>query len=158
MLDICPDEKSLEAVNVIENKYNSKKILYMCKYFKVTDAKDKCAMVDKFKLELINLDIFSILQNIFMKVKKDSTSLSLQDKELLKKWVSTYNANNYQLKIKKNNYKICPNCKIDMTLFSQLSEIRCPECPYVMRLDGSEFDNVESKYNNSLLICDSSRG
>jgi Zn-finger nucleic acid-binding protein len=150
MLKLCPNNESNILLDEIETKYKTKKNIHMCKYFQTKDSKEKCEIVDKFKLVLINLNIFTVLQNIFMSIKKESKNLSPQDVEELKKYITSYNANKYSVKLKKINYKICPDCKVDMTLFSQLSEIRCPKCPYVMRLDGSEFDNVESKYNNTL--------
>jgi hypothetical protein len=63
--------------------------------------------------------------------------------EQVNKFKDSYSSINIKIEPPKKDIRDCPTCCVRMSIFPELSELRCPECALVVHLEGAVFDDAQ---------------
>lgn len=133
-------EDAYEQFIALKNAYHDQTVSLLCKYFDTNNIKEKCKIVEKYIQVVISRNFVAQLNSIMQKCKNAIKEPSLEVSLKFKK----YNEIPFDVEVKRQEYKLCPNCESKMNIDPHNSELRCNSCDYIMILKGTVFDESVS--------------
>ncbi len=132
-------ETTVTLYDKIQNDYQNHTLAQLCEYFETDDFKTKCHIVDRYIQIIVSKNFISLMNELVLCLKShfESAYFDSTEVQLLFK---TYYDTHVDVDIKKIDYKQCPLCAGKMSIHPYQSDMRCTSCNYIMRLDGTVFD------------------
>ena len=135
-------EKCMRELKQLQTSYNSGVAPHIFEYFQSKHDESVYLGFNEFvetenilgKLEHFNkiLMEYAKLHNFNSNIMENINKLNEQ-----------YNRITIKINKKTKDIKICPNCSQKMTIFPELSELRCGVCSFILQLDGAIFDDSQ---------------
>lgn len=133
-------------------QYHEETVTHLCNYFRLTDIKEKCSIVDTYNGILSTYNFVYRIDCIFDAIKKKLGQVTLEKVDVYNTQIlfKKYGEQKIIQCVPKIDFEKCPLCFKQTNIHTKSSELRCSECPYKLALKGTVFD--ESQFQDGANI------
>lgn len=147
ILEINDNKNSNDIYEKIRNKFDLTEASYLVQYYSTQDDKQRRDIIQELSTRIKSKNIISDMTDLIKEIEDaQSTGWNSTQSYIFHQNKQRYNEVAIKHKPTITDMKICPDCKSSVNVYEQFSQLRCSECPYTFTLEGTTFDDAQSKF------------